>query len=97
MKNGWQILIAIFTLVIIQNCIAIEKYGSNVVTENIKASVVASSGKNFNFPEQTPEFLASTSNCGICFSGGGTRSLSASMGQMRGLEQLGILKNARYI
>ena len=97
MKNRWQIIIAIFTLVIIQNCIATEKHGSNVVTGNIKASVVASSGKNFNFPEQTPEFLASTSNCGICFSGGGTRSLSASLGQMRGLQQLGILKNARYI
>ena len=64
---------------------------------HIKANVVASSGKNFTFPEQTPEFLSSTSNCGICFSGGGTRSLSASMGQMRGLEQLGILTNARYI
>ncbi|MBT6229788.1 MAG: hypothetical protein HOI47_24365 [Candidatus Scalindua sp.] len=97
MKNRWQIVIAIFTLVIIQNCIATEKHGSNFIKGNIKASVVASSGKNFNFPEQTPEFLASTSNCGICFSGGGTRSLSASMGQMRGLQQLGILKNARYI
>lgn len=97
MKNKWQILIAIFTLVIIQNCITTEKHGPNVVTGNIKANVIASSGKNFNFPEQTPEFLASTSNCGICFSGGGTRSLSASMGQMRGLEKLGILTNARYI
>ncbi|MGR3294285.1 MAG: hypothetical protein ACUZ9M_09755 [Candidatus Scalindua sp.] len=97
MRNKWQILIAIFTLVIIQNCIVTEKHGPKVITGNIKANVVASSAENYNFPEQTPEFLASTSNCGICFSGGGTRSLSASMGQMRGLEQLGILRYARYI
>ncbi|MBT3879185.1 MAG: hypothetical protein HON76_00485 [Candidatus Scalindua sp.] len=97
MKNISQILIAVFTLVIIQNCTTTDKHGPKTITGNIKANVVASSGTNFNFPEQTPEFLSATSNCGICFSGGGTRSLSASMGQMRGLEQLGILTNARYI
>jgi|APSaa5957512622_1039677.scaffolds.fasta_scaffold29035_1 hypothetical protein len=97
MRNRWQILIAFFALVIIQNCTTLEKHGPKIITGKIKSNVVASSGKNYNFPEQTPAFLASTSNCGICFSGGGTRSLSASMGQMRGLEQLGILQNARYI
>ncbi|MGH1426477.1 MAG: hypothetical protein ACRBEE_00945 [Arenicella sp.] len=63
----------------------------------IKASVTASTNSQYNFPEQTTEFLAATTNCGICFSGGGTRAMSAAMGQMRGLNNLGILKNARYI
>lgn len=63
----------------------------------IKATVTASSNNHYNFPEQTTDFLASTTNCGICFSGGGTRAMSAAMGQMRGLNNLGVLKNARYI
>ena len=54
-------------------------------------------GGSAPFPEQTPEFLVKTSNSGICFSGGGTRSLSACMGQMRALHKLDILENARYI
>ncbi|VAW60527.1 hypothetical protein MNBD_GAMMA11-477 [hydrothermal vent metagenome] len=68
-----------------------------MVNNTIKASVTASSGTEYSFPEKTPEFLASTSNCGICFSGGGTRSLAACMGQMRALNELGVLQNARYI
>jgi hypothetical protein len=38
-----------------------------------------------------------TTNTGICFSGGGSRALSAAMGQMRGLRALGLLSKARYI
>jgi hypothetical protein len=63
----------------------------------IKASVTASTSNQYSFPEQTTEFLAATTNCGVCFSGGGTRAMSAAMGQMRGLNNLGILENARYI
>src|SRR4051794_17191246 len=38
-----------------------------------------------------------TTNTGLCFSGGGSRALSAAMGQMRGLRELGLLSRARYI
>lgn len=63
----------------------------------IKATVTHSKGDNYDFPEQTADFLKASSNSAICFSGGGNRSLSACMGQMRGLKALGILENARYI
>jgi len=65
--------------------------------KTIKATVTASLAGQYNFPEQTTEFQSATTNCGICFSGGGTRAMSAAMGQMRGLYKLGVLKNARYI
>jgi hypothetical protein len=48
------------------------------------------------FPE-TPK-VASRSDVGVAFSGGGTRSASASLGQLRGLQRNGWLKqHVRYI
>ncbi len=52
-----------------------------------------------NFPEQSlsdwpPQ---NTSDTGVCFSGGGARAMSAAMGQMRGLRELGLLSQARYM
>ncbi len=38
-----------------------------------------------------------TSNTGVCFSGGGARAMGAAMGQIRGLRELSLLGNARYI
>ena len=38
-----------------------------------------------------------STDTGICFSGGGARAMSAAMGQMRGLRELGVLGNARYM
>lgn len=44
------------------------------------------------FPElDKPRYQPSSHPFGVCFSGGGTRSFSASLGQMRGLEALGVL------
>jgi hypothetical protein len=63
----------------------------------IKATVTASTGKEYVFPEQTSDFMKNSSNSAICFSGGGNRSLSACVGQMRGLQALGVLENACYI
>jgi len=41
--------------------------------------------------------LSDRASFGIAFSGGGTRSASASLGQLRALHQLGWLRRARYI
>ena len=56
-----------------------------------------SDGKKYYFEEQATGVLPVTPNTGICFSGGGTRSLSATMGQLRGLTQLGLMDSIRYI
>jgi hypothetical protein len=47
------------------------------------------------FPE-TP-VLRDRLDLGITFSGGGTRSASASLGQLRGLERLGWLQHVKYV
>ena len=59
-------------------------------------------GNGFQFPELgDPQFkldhLLSRPNVGIAFSGGGTRSASATLGQLRALHYLGLLDSARYI
>lgn len=55
-----------------------------------------------SFPERDdPELripeLAQKADLGLCFSGGGTRSASATLGQLRGLRDVGLLERARYI
>lgn len=57
---------------------------------------------NFDFPERSDPNLKiaeldSRPNVGLAFSGGGTRSASATLGQLRGLTHLNLLKNVRYI
>ena len=54
------------------------------------------------FPERGPGPLAvpalgQKADLGICFSGGGTRSASATLGQLRGLREIGLLDRVRYI
>ena len=58
--------------------------------------------ENLKFPElDDPDLqvddLAAKPNVGIAFSGGGTRSASATLGQLRALDKLDLLKNVRYI
>jgi len=58
--------------------------------------------QNLKFPElDDPDLqvdgLAAKPNVGIAFSGGSTRSASATLGQLRALEKLDLLKNVRYI
>src|SRR5262245_43778507 len=52
-------------------------------------------------PEETPERTQLVKlhdvDLGIAFSGGGTRSASATVGQLRGLEQNGWLARVRYM
>ena len=50
-------------------------------------------------PESFPERrlgVVSRPDTGICISGGGTRSLSAGLGQLRGLARLGLLESVGY-
>lgn len=54
------------------------------------------------FPEQDDSDLRvaeleSKADLGVCFSGGGTRSASATLGQLRGLRASGLLDRVRYI
>lgn len=50
------------------------------------------SGPTFQFPElQMARYQPDSHPLGVCFSGGGPRSLVASLGQMRGLHALGLL------
>jgi hypothetical protein len=54
-----------------------------------------------NFPEQEPtshvwQDLQNRADFGLCFSGGGTRSASATVGQLRALHKLGVLDKVRY-
>ena len=56
----------------------------------------------FKFPEYNDsefkqDYLSDRPNVGVAFSGGGTRSASATLGQLRGLDSLGLLENIRYL
>ncbi len=50
-----------------------------------------------NFPEMQNDNINKRPNTGVCFSGGGSRSLVLSMGQLRGLQTLGLMDKIRYI
>jgi hypothetical protein len=45
----------------------------------------------------SPDSTDTNQGVGICFSGGGSRALSAAMGQMRGLQNLGVLDKVAFI
>lgn len=67
-----------------------------IVADTLNTRIWPSNGTTYEFPEQTAD-LPPTPNTGICFSGGGTRALSAALGQLRGLTSLGVMGNVRYI
>lgn len=47
--------------------------------------------------EQAVVSASSTGNIGVAFSGGGSRALTAALGEYRGLTNLGVMNNIRYI
>ena len=51
-------------------------------------------GDQLKFPEKE---VGVKQNTGVCFSGGGTRALSATMGQLRGLQALNLINSVDYI
>ena len=74
-------------------------FGNRLKRVNCKTWDATTDG--FVFPEQgDPEFTASElmdrPNLGLAFSGGGTRSASATLGQLRGLVHIGLLDKVRY-
>lgn len=62
--------------------------------EVLEARIWVSRGKEYYFAEHDHGTRPTT---GVCLSGGGTRALSAGMGQLRALNQLGLLKNVQYL
>lgn len=55
---------------------------------------------NFDYPENDAayeDFFAGKEDFGICFSGGGTRAATCALGQLRGLNRIGVLDTAKYI
>ena len=58
------------------------------MAKQYEARVWLSDGERFEFAENSPlggNLRDRTTNSGVCFSGGGTRALTAGMGQLRGL------------
>ncbi len=66
-------------------------------SDRLKTRIWISDGTDYNFPETHLPAVMERPPIGVCFSGGGTRSMSATMGQMRALNKLGLLKQMRYI
>ena len=60
------------------------------------ARVWVSDGPRYRFPEHDPA-LARLPPAGVCFSGGGTRSLAATAGQLRGLTATGLIADVGYL
>lgn len=63
----------------------------------ITTKVWYSNGTNYPWPEQHTLQPPVIPNVGICFPGGGTRAMCATMGQLRGLLSFNFLKNVDYI
>jgi hypothetical protein len=64
---------------------------------HLSAEVYNTQEASFVFPEDQLESLKGKESLGITFSGGGTRSASLSMGQLRALNNLGVLQRAKYM
>jgi hypothetical protein len=64
---------------------------------HLSAEVYNAQEASFLFPEDQLESLKGKESLGITFSGGGTRSASLSMGQLRALNQIGVLQRAKYM
>jgi hypothetical protein len=71
-------------------------------TKYVTCKIWDATRDNFTFPEiDDPQYkvveIETRPNVGLAFSGGGTRSASCVLGQLRGLKDLNLLKNVRYI
>jgi len=63
----------------------------------VRGEIYNSTADDFQYPELQYPNVAERQNVGIAFSGGGTRSASATLGQLRGLHELELLDQVRYI
>lgn len=70
--------------------------------KHVSSKVWDATDPGFNFPELADNELKvsdlkNRKNVGVAFSGGGTRSAAATLGELRGLSELGLLKSVRYL
>ena len=70
---------------------------SDKKSEKVTCKIWDATQSDFVFPEQTYREITERNNVGLAFSGGGTRSASATLGYLRGLNELGLLSKVRYI
>ena len=63
----------------------------------VNAQTWDTTARPFPFPEWSDADINRRRDCGVAFSGGGTRSASATVGQLRALNQLGLLQKIGYI
>lgn len=64
---------------------------------NVTTKVYDTQVESFVFPEDNLNELKGKESLGICFSGGGTRSASLTLGQLRALDKIGVLERAKYM
>lgn len=62
----------------------------------VKTKIIAGDAPDFRYPEAQLAPVAQKQNWGLAFSGGGTRSATLTLGQLRALRQIGILDQFRY-
>ncbi|WP_046758885.1 patatin-like phospholipase family protein [Kordia jejudonensis] len=75
-------IILVFSLVLCTSC-------------RTKATVLAWSSAET--PQEFPEAKLNLPKTGVCFSGGGTRAMNCAIGQMKGLEEIGLWDDVGYI
>ncbi len=62
----------------------------------VHAKIIPGNTADFAYPETTIPAIAGRKNWGLAFSGGGTRSASLTLGQLRALKHLGLIDQFRY-
>jgi predicted acylesterase/phospholipase RssA len=68
-----------------------------VAMDRLTVRTYPTSKRSFRFPEASDRRLKRKLNFGVAFSGGGTRSMSLSLGQMRALRSMDLDDKIRYI
>ncbi len=63
----------------------------------VTAKIYNATKAAFQFPEKELSLLKRKKNVGLCFSGGGTRSASLTLGQLRGLKEIQVLDQIAYL
>ena len=90
-------LFLLFPLMVLSGCRCQSPPMNCSSGETATARVAVSEGTRFEFPERELGLVPRTGATGICLSGGGTRALTAAMGQLRGLRQLSLIDEIDYV
>ncbi len=89
-----------FTIVLVFLTINFSSYSQTILKgyakgETMAAKVFPYDKNDMSFPEE--EYLIDKKNIGLVFSGGGSRSASLTIGQLRALNMLELMDNIKYI